>query len=250
MKPFSILFHENGDPIDCRCINRFLSAFPRAYWKVAREIIKKTEGSLDEKVFEFNVGKLLPSFKMTRAGAFQGIKIGDGRLIGDKFQAVHSCWKSIEEELGNLKEYVSERARTSDTRSRVLVELSPESEEHVIEATSRIFESLEGLRVKNKRGGYSRVGHVAASKILFSALPEIALPVDTSEWKHVFQTKIYGEVLQTMTKEIKEWEKMSNGKKLDELDEQPITTLPAIYNVLAMAARPRAIILKHLDETK
>jgi hypothetical protein len=236
-KPLNILFYENGDPMDCRCIERFLSAFAKGYWKVVREVIKRTHDGLGEKTFRANVAELLPAFKMTRAGAFQGIKIDKtGKLKGDDdFHVVDLCWKSIGDELCSLKRYMDKKVLS--TRSRVLVELSPEAEEHVIKTTSRLFEQLSDITVRNKRGGHSQVGSVAASKILFSVLPEIALPVDTSEWKNVFCTKDYSEVLSTMVSEIKEWEKASK-KRLDEQDRNQMTTLPAIYNVLAMSTRP------------
>jgi hypothetical protein len=235
-KPLSILFYGNGDPMDCRCIERSLLAFPRGYWKVVREIIERAD-RLGEEIFRLNAAKLLASFKMTRAGAFQGIWIDEtGTLRDDEFRVMYLCWKTVEDDLLHLKRYVDKNV--CEKRSRVLVELTPEAEEHVIKTTSRLFEQLLDITVRNKRGGHSKVGKVAASKILFSVLPEIALPVDTSEWKNVFCTKDYDEVLSTIVSEIKEWEKMSKKKKLDEVDDHPMTTLPAIYNVLAMAARP------------
>jgi hypothetical protein len=210
--------------------------FPRGYWNVVRRIIERTQDGLNEKTFKQNVPELLASFKMTRAGPFQGIWIDEtGTLRDDQFHVVDQCWKIVEKDLVGLKMYVDKNVR--DKRSRVLVELTPEAEDHVIKTTSRIFEQLSDITVRNKRGGHSKVGKVAASKILFSVLPEIALPVDTSEWKNVFCTKDYGKVLSTMVGEIKEWEKASK-KRLDEQDRNQMTTLPAIYNVLAMATRP------------
>ena len=222
--------------MEYRCIERSLLALPRGYWRVVREVIKRTRDGLDEKTFRLNVAELLRSFKMTRAGAFQGIMIDKtGALRKDKFHVVDLCWKSVEKELCHLKKYVGKNVLTK--HSRVLVELSSESEEHTLKTTSRLFQQLSDIKVRNKRGGNSLVGNVAASKILFSVLPEIALPVDTAEWKYVFCTKDYGEVLSAMLTEIKEWEKVYK-KRLDEQDKNQMTTLPAIYNVLAMAARP------------
>lgn len=226
--------------MECRCIERSLLAFPRGYWRVVRKVIERTREGLDEKTFIRNVAELLPSFKMTRAGAFRGIMLDKNDVLrGDEFHVVDLCWKSVGAELCALKKNIDQNVRTK--RSRVLIELSQEAEEQVIETTSRIFKQLSEITVKNKGGGQSKIQRVAASKILFAVLPEIALPVDTSEWKNVFCTKEdYGEILSTMISEIKEWEKMSKKKeeKLDETDQHPMTTLPAIYNVLAMAARP------------
>lgn len=236
-RTLNILFYENGDPMEYRCIERSLRAFPKGYWKVVRKVIERTRDGLDEEIFRLNVAELLRSFKMTRAGAFQGLSVNRMSKTGDKEAraAVDSCWKSVEKELLPLKEYIGRNILTKS--SRVLVELSSESEKHILETTSRLFQQLSGITVRNKGGGNSWVGNVAASKILFSVLPEIALPVDTNQWKHVFCTKDYSEVLMGMLTEIKEWEKASK-RKLDERDRDSMTTLPAIYNVLAMAARP------------
>lgn len=81
-------------------------------------------------------------------------------------------------------------------------------------------------------------GLVAASKILFAIFPEIVLPVDNAEWKLLFKTVDLSDVIKNMAQEIKKWEKMT-GQQLTDCEKigRP-TTLPAIYNVMAMRARP------------
>jgi len=87
--------------------------------------------------------------------------------------------------------------------------------------------------------GENTYGLVGASKILFAILPEIVLPVDNSQWLHVFKTVDLGDVLNLMISDILRWEKVT-GKKLNEMDkENKLTTLPSIYNVRAMFARPQ-----------
>ena len=80
-------------------------------------------------------------------------------------------------------------------------------------------------------------GMVGASKVLFAVLPEIALPVDNVQWKKVFKTIDYSDIISTMALEIDEWERLVNAS-LDSCDPLPHTTLPSIYNVMAMKARP------------
>lgn len=167
---------------------------------------------------------LMKSFKMTRRGAFHGIS--NDRDTDD---IIDACWKQVGDELKKLKEYLKENCHAK--RSRILVELSSESRNYVIQKINELFRKLTAVKVLT-----GRVTPVGASKVLFAVLPEIALPVDTSEWKHVFRTENYGEILTTMANEIKEWEKLTK-KKLENLDKHP-TTLPAIYNIMAMAARP------------
>ena len=80
-------------------------------------------------------------------------------------------------------------------------------------------------------------GLVGASKVLFAVLPEVALPVDNAEWKKVFRTIDYRDIITTMTEEIVEWEK-NTRTRLNACDPGDCLTLPAIYNVMAMEARP------------
>jgi len=74
-------------------------------------------------------------------------------------------------------------------------------------------------------------------KDLFAVLPEVALPVDNTQWRRVFKTIDYGDIIRLMAEEITEWERRT-GKRLDSCYPQPLTTLPAIYNVMAMKAKP------------
>ena len=87
--------------------------------------------------------------------------------------------------------------------------------------------------------GKTSYGLVGASKILFSVFPEIVLPIDNSQWLNVFKTVDIGDVIKGMVSDIKHWERVT-GKKLNESDPQNrLTTLPSVYNVMAMAARPK-----------
>jgi hypothetical protein len=225
-----ILFYGNGDPIDHRCIRRFVCAFGKRYREVVELIIEKSERELTYEVFKPNIAALMTSFKMTRKGAFHGVKIDSNRIRDDKW-VIDSCWKQIGGELQKLKHYLNER--NCEVRGRVLLDLSSESKEYVIEKCSDLFKQLLKVTV----GTGERVRPVGASKVLFASLPEVALPVDTWEWKHVFKTKEYREVLSTMVKEINEWEKKSDNIPFETLGPFPKATLPSIYNVMAMASR-------------
>lgn len=223
---FKILFYKDQNPIDHRCIKRFIVAFSESYQEVVQKIVKNSR-ELDEIAFKENVSLLMSAFKMTRAGAFYGVKGNKDGSVSDSKHVIDKCWTQIEDELQELKGYINRNICKS--RSRVLVDLSQKSKRHVIEKTSYLFERLLEVYVKP-----NRMTPVGSSKVLFAVLPEVALPVDNAEWKDVFKTKKYQKVLSTMMKEIQKWEKES-GKCLDRVD--PSGTLPSIYNVMAMAAR-------------
>jgi hypothetical protein len=81
-------------------------------------------------------------------------------------------------------------------------------------------------------------GLVGASKVLFSVFPEIALPTDNAEWRLVFKTVDLGDVIRRMVLDIQKWEGVT-GRQLNELDDSNrLTTLPSVYNIMAMYARP------------
>jgi hypothetical protein len=83
-----------------------------------------------------------------------------------------------------------------------------------------------------------RLTSVGATKILFAILPEIVLPIDNSQWLNVFKTVDMGDVINKMVLETQYWE-TATGEKLNDMDRQKrLTTLPSVYNVMAMAARP------------
>ena len=103
----------------------------------------------------------------------------------------------------------------------------------VFRITSDLFDRPEWTEIKG-----SDIGRVGASKILFSVFPEIALPVDNSEWDNLFRTHDYEKILQLMTDEIIEWENESKVN-LETLYPNSPTTLPSVYNVMAMKARPK-----------
>jgi hypothetical protein len=83
--------------------------------------------------------------------------------------------------------------------------------------------------------GVNTLGLTAASKILFSIFPEIALPVEKSQWKDLFQTVDYTDIIYLMRAEISEWEKRSQ-KRLNDCDPLDSFTLPVFYNAAALIA--------------
>lgn len=89
---------------------------------------------------------------------------------------------------------------------------------------------------RNSESG--QIHRVGASKVLFCTIPEIALPVDNKQFDKVFKTKDnYQQILLIMINEIAEWEKQTD-ENIDNLYSSKSKTLPAVYNIMAMHARP------------
>ena len=85
--------------------------------------------------------------------------------------------------------------------------------------------------------GKNTLGLVAASKVLFSVFPEVALPIDNAQWRNVFKIIDYADIIILMASEIAEWERMAKTH-LESCDPYNNFTLPAVYNVMAMEAKP------------
>lgn len=225
---YKVLFYDDGDPIDHRAIRRFVSAFSPAYTATVQITIPNSERT-NETAFKFSIARLMPSFGMTRAGAFWKLRVQDGR-ISDPRHVTDLCWERAGAKIKSIKEYIRENAKVE--RSRVIAELPQGPTDSVIKETSGLFNVLSKSQIES-----SFIGPVGASKVLFSVLPEVALPVDNSEWDSVFETDSYEQVLRLMVTEIKEWQQKT-GRKLETSDPHKFTTLPSIYNVMAMSARP------------
>ena len=223
-----ILFKENGKPIESRVITTCISDFGNSYNETVREIIVKSGKGVDWEIFQQNVARLMPNFKMTRQGPFKGVSYSSG-VVEDPKGQIAACWEAIGDSALKLRHFLDEER--AESRARVLVEISHSAQKEVATQLWNMFKELVPLCI-----GKSTLGLVAASKVLFSVFPEVALPIDNAEWRTVFKTIDYGDITLLMASEIAEWERMVEVH-LDSCDPHQIKTLPSVYNVMAMKAR-------------
>lgn len=225
MSPIEILFDAKGDAISHKEISDRIEAFGESYKDTTREIINYSE-ILDNngKVFMECASRLLSNFGMTRSGPFHGKCIDE---------TLHSCWNAVGVDLIEIKNSI---LKSGLSRERYILELSIQAREELIAEIWLITKKLLPFTM-----GKATYGLVGASKILFSVIPEIVLPVDNAEWLYVFKTVDLGDVLRSMILDIQKWEVIT-GKQLNDLDpSKRLTTLPSVYNVMAMDARPKDI---------
>lgn len=223
-----ILFNKKGNPIRPDTIRIAISNFGNSYNETVREIIVNTQNGVDRNIFFQNVAKLMPNFKMTRQGPFKGIYYADGKVIDPKGQ-IAACWEGIGDSAVKLREFLD--GKRIESRARVLVEMAHSAQKEVAAQLWNMFKRLVSLCM-----GKNTLGLVAASKVLFSVFPEVALPIDNAMWKNVFKTIDYGDIILLMASEIAEWEQLFETN-LESCDPRKITTLPSVYNVMAMKAR-------------
>ena len=222
MSPSEILFDAKGDAISHKEISERIEAFGESYKDTTREIINYSKVlDNDGKVFMECASRLLSNFGMTRIGPFHRHNI-------DK--TLRTCWNAVGADLTEINNSVRKSALPRD---RYLVELSVREREGLIAEIWLITKKL--LPIIMVKPSFGLVG---ASKILFSVFPEIVLPIDNAEWFHVFKTVDIADVLHFMVSDIQKWEGIT-GMQLNNLDpSKRLTTLPSVYNVMAMNARP------------
>lgn len=222
MNPKEILFDETGYVKSPRVISQKIVEFGDSYRDAIREITNNSKIlDSDGDVFVKCASRILSNFKMTRRGPFHE----------NCNEILRRCWDAIGVSL--LEINCAVRA-SSSLRDRYLLELSAREREDLIAKIWLITKKLLPFTM-----GKTSYGLVGASKILFSVLPEIVLPVDNTEWLSVFQTVDLGDVLHHMVSDIQKWEEIT-GSRLNDLDQSKrLTTLPSVYNVMAMDARPK-----------
>lgn len=222
MRSDRILFISDGQAITSQNIHNEIARFGDSYINATYKIIQDSkELDIDGKVFIKCASLILSSFGMTRSGPF---KKGRNKNI------LLDCWSEVGSGIIEIKNSV---LQSGCSRDRLLLELGQQQLEELIVDIWIVMKKLLPFTM-----GKTTYGLVGASKILFAVLPEIVLPIDNSQWLHVFKTVDIGDVIRRMVFDIQRWESIT-GERLNEIDySRRLTTLPSVYNVMAMAARP------------
>ena len=222
MSSNKILFTSDGKAITPTKIRDKIAHFGDSYINATQKIIQYSEKlDRDGEVFIKCVSLILSNFGMTRSGPFK--KGVNKKILPD-------CWSKIGGHLIAINRLI---LKSGCSRDRLLLELDQQQLEELIAEIWLVMKQLLPFTM-----GKTTYGLVGASKILFAVLPEIVLPIDNKQWLHVFKTVDIGDVINQMISEIKYWE-TATGARLNDMDPLGrLTTLPSVYNVMAMAARP------------
>jgi len=228
MNSCDILFDEQV-AVKPETITERIVAFGDGYNNATKDIIRDSRVlDKDGKAFIKCASRILSSFGMTRSGPFKGAGIA-GKT--NKKKILSECWNAIGDRLREVNKSLLESGLSRD---RYLLELSEPERAQLIAEVWLMTKQLLPFTM-----GKTSHGLVGASKILFSVLPEIVLPLDNAQWTYVFQTVDLGDVISRMVSDIQRWEQITD-RQLNELDHSKrLTTLPSVYNVMAMYARPR-----------
>ena len=222
MSSNKILFTSDGGAITPIIIRDKIAHFGYSYINATQKIIQYSEKlDRDGEVFIKCASLILSNFGMTRSGPFK--KGVNKKILPD-------CWSKIGGQLIAINKLI---LKSGCSRDRLLLELDQQQLEELIAEIWLVMKQLLPFTM-----GKTTYGLVGASKILFAVLPEIVLPIDNKQWLHVFRTVDIGDVINQMISEIKYWE-TATGARLNDMDPLGrLTTLPSVYNVMAMAARP------------
>lgn len=216
-----ILFNAKGNAIPPGEISSLINSFGNKYNEAVKEITVESKDLDNEgKNFVSCASRIISSFGMKRSGVFRE----------NCKEVLLNCW----DEVGNDLIEINQSVKSSGlSRERYLLELNDQSRDELIAEIWLINKKLLTFTM-----GKNSYGLVGASKILFSVFPEIVLPIDNQQWLHVFKTVDLGDVIKYMVADIQSWE-AATGVLLNELDHSKrLTTLPSVYNVMAMKARP------------
>ncbi len=221
MSSNNILFTSDGGAITPAKIRDKIAHFGDSYINATQKIIQYSEKlDRDGEVFIKCASLILSNFGMTRSGPFK--KGVNKKILPD-------CWSKIGGQLIAINKLI---IKSGYSRDRLLLELDQQQLEELIAEIWLVMKQLLPFTM-----GKTTYGLVGASKILFAVLPEIVLPIDNKQWLHVFKTVDIGDVINQMISEIKYWE-TATGTRLNDMDPLGrLTTLPSVYNVMAMAAR-------------
>lgn len=193
-----ILFDQLGNPLSPIDITNDVACFGVSYTTTVQDVIRRSQNGLTQDIFFKNVAQLMANFKMTRNGLFKGVKYLHG-TVQDPNGQIAACWSIVGSDTTHLRNYLSQQ--NVNHRNRTLVEISASARNKVILDLWTMLKKL--LAVCMSDGSY---GLVAASKVLFSVLPEIAQPIDNAQWKSLFKTVDYGDIIALMADEIMAWE--------------------------------------------
>ena len=227
----NLLFNQEGRAITSDEIREKIAMFGFGYKEATQEIIQNSKVlDKDGEVFVRCTARILSSFGMTRSGPFNGVKMAENGNVNGK-QILLECWNRIGDSLIEIRKSIP---NSGYSRDRYLLELSKPERERLLEEIWLITKRLLPFTM-----GETSYGLVGASKMLFAVLPEIVLPVDNNQWLKVFKTVDIGDVINCMAIDIQEWENITQHR-LNEMDHsRMLTTLPSVYNVMAMDARPK-----------
>lgn len=158
---------------------------------------------------------------MTRSGIFKEERKRKDILI--------DCWSEVGESICGIRNTIPQSGLSRD---RYILELSQKQLEELTAEVWMITKQMLPHTI-----GQTSYGLVGASKILFSVLPEIVLPIDNAMFLSVFQNVDIGDIIVKMVVDTRKWEKVTKHK-LNDIDSKGVlTTIPSVYNVMAMKAR-------------
>lgn len=217
-----VLFNERGNAISPDEIRAKITKFGGSYQTAMIKTVQRSEKlDRDGEIFIECASLILKNFGMTRRGIFHDALR----------ETLEACWNEVGADLLSINQSVR---KSGLSRERYLVLIGERDRRELISKVWFLTKQILPLTMSK-----SSYGLVGASKILFSVLPEIVLPVDNVQWMQLFKTVDLGDVIQFMAKDIQQWE-TATGREFNSLGSAPSAmTLPCVYNVMAMNARPK-----------
>jgi len=219
-----ILFRKDGKPYTQKFIHRCIQGLGRGCRPAAEKVIANSRHGINAKIFAENAARLLPVFNVTQRGPFRGIRFDKGNVT-DPRQRIAQCWKLVGEDICRIRRLLD---HATHDRNRALAMADDSMREEVASLLWFLFKRLLPVCMTSNSLGLS-----VASKILFCGLPEAAVPIENLQWREVYRTVDYEDVLLSMVAEVLEWERKT-GLQLNRCNDSAHATLPSVYGIMAM----------------
>ncbi|HHP7234381.1 MAG TPA: hypothetical protein ACFCUC_07100 [Desulfobacterales bacterium] len=219
-----VLFRKDGKPYSQKFIHKCVQGVGGGCRPAIEKAISNSRHGINRKIFAENAARLLPVMRLTQRGPFRGVKFAKGAVL-DPENRIARCWELIGEDVCRIRRLLD---HASNDRSRVMGLLEPALCDEIAGFLWVLFKRLLPICMTP-----NTMGMPAASKILFCGLPEAAISIEEQQWRELYQTVDYQDVIKSMVAEIGQWE-AGTGLHLNRCDASVHATLPSVYGIMAM----------------
>lgn len=219
-----VLFRKDGKPYSHKFVHQCIKGVGRGCRPAIEKVISNSRHGINGKIFAENAARILPVFHMTQRGPFRGVKFVKGNVV-DPENRIERCWELIGEDVCRIRRLLD---HASNDRSRVVGLLEENLREEITAFLWFLFKRLLPVCMTP-----NTLGLPSASKILFCGLPEAAIPIEELQWRELYKTVDYQDVIMAILAEIARWE-AGTGLQLNRCDDSAHATLPSVYGMMAM----------------
>lgn len=219
-----VLFRKDGKPYSHKFIHKCIQGLGRGCRPTMEKVISNSRHGINGKIFAENAGRFLPVFNATQRGPFRGVKFDKGLVI-DPEDRVARCWEMVGEDICRIRRLLD---HATNDRNRAMGTVEEALRNDIASFMWVLFKRILPVCMTRNSLGLS-----VASKLLFCGLPEAAVPIEKSQWRELYKTVDYQDVILSVVSEIADWE-VGTGLPLNRCGNSGHATLTSVYGIMAM----------------